>query len=214
MAAKALRLMHLQCAAFVDRAYRKADASQAELLRYLRLSFRMLGHRHVVDLPKRVLDLALPGLAFIGHKWRSRRGTPLQAVHDESTNMAKQRWLWEAQSSPGLDPAAFAHRGGSHSFPIGITETRIADSTQVKQLQVCDVLAGAAAAMVSNRNADMANRMFYERLSAAGLGTLAIGGIWPPPDVTSEASGTTGIDNNRAVEWVAQQLRGVAPPSW
>ncbi len=203
-----------QCAAFVHRAYGRAgsDDSRAEVMRYLWTSFPLLGHRHVLGLPKRVLDLALPGLIFIGHTWRSRHSDSLEAVHDQSTNMAKQKWLWEALSSPALAPATFAHRGGEHSFPMNVMSTRFADSVQEKQLQVCDILAGVASSFVRTWNAQGANAAFNEQLIDAGIEKLHIGGLWPSTDVTAEELGTKGLDANRAIEWVAAQLRGIARP--
>ena len=119
------------CESFVRRQlYQKEEGERAETLRYLWTSFPLLGHAHVLGLPKRSLDLALPGLIFIAHIWRSRRQGPLEVVHDQSTNMAKQRWLWDALSSPDLAPATFAHPGGEHSFPINVVSTRFADSTR------------------------------------------------------------------------------------
>lgn len=201
-----------QCAAFVHRAYGKSDGSRAEVMRYLWTSFPLLGHRHVLGLPKRVLDLALPGLVFIGHTWRSRHSDPLEVVHDQSTNMAKQKWLWEALSSPTLAPATFAHRGGEHSFPINVGSTRFADSVQKKQLQVCDILAGAASLFVRTWNEQGMGPAFNQRLLDAGIEKLHIGGLWPSTDVTPEELGTKGLDNNRTLEWIAEQLRGVPRP--
>ena len=199
-----------QCETFVRRAYDKANSSQVEILRYFWFSFPLLGYGHVADLPKRVLDLALPGLIFIGHTWRSRHSGPLEVVHDQSTNMAKQKWLWEAFSSPDLAPMTFSHRGGDHSFPINVACTRFANSAQESQLQICDILAGTASLFVQNAKA---NPAFNERLIDAGIEKLHIGGFWPSTDVTPEALGTKGLNCNKAIEWVAGQLRDIPKPS-
>jgi hypothetical protein len=191
-----------QCEGFVRRARQRARGNQDETLRYLWTSFPLLGHRHVLDLPQRVPDLALPGLIFIGHVWRSRREGALEVVHDQSTNMAKQRWLWDALSSPDLAQATFAHRGGTHQFPINVLSTRFADSVRVRQLQVCDVLAGASASCLQGLNGNDAVDAFAKRLLDAGLETLHIGGLWPSPDVTPEALGTKGLDANQAIATV------------
>jgi hypothetical protein len=200
------------CEGFVRRAYQRANGNQDETLRYLWTSFPLLGHRHVLQLPQRVLDLALPGLIFIAHAWRSRREGALEVVHDQSTNIAKQRWLWDALSSPDLAQATFAHRGGTHQFPINVVSTRFADSVRVRQLQICDVLAGASTSCVQTLNRDDATGAFAKRLLDAGLQTLHIGGLWPSPDVTPDALGTKGLDGNQAIEWVTNQLRDAARP--
>jgi hypothetical protein len=123
--------------------------------------------------------------------------------------MARQRWFWDALSSPTLAEATFAHRGGQHSFPINVIGTRFADSVQVRQLQICDILAGAAACAVQTLNRDGAAGTFARRLFDAGIETLDVGGLWPSSDVTPEALGTKGLDGNEAIEWVSSQLRGI-----
>ena len=47
----------------------------------------------VRGLPDRVLDVALPGLIFLGHVWRGRENGPWEVVHDQSTNMAKTKMV-------------------------------------------------------------------------------------------------------------------------
>lgn len=202
-----------QCEGFVRHAYQKARGEQAETLRYLWAPFPLLGHQHVLELPKRALDLALPGLFYIGHIWRSRRDDALEVVHDQSTNMAKQRWLWDALSSPDLAPASFAHSGGSQQFPINVVGTRFANSVQVRQLQICDVLAGASAFCVQSFGRSDATSVFAKRLLDVGIETMHVGGLWPSPEVTPDALGTKGLDANQAIEWLTDQMRSVPRPS-
>jgi hypothetical protein len=201
-----------ECEVFVRRQWQRARGSQAELLGYLWPSFQLLGYDHVVGLPRRVLDVALPGLIYIGHTWRSRHEGDLEAVHDQSTNMAKQRWLWDALSSPVLGTATFAHRSGSQVFPMNVVSTRFADSAQDKQLQICDVLAGATSAFLQKFNKGDADAIYYERSIEAGLEKLHIGGLWPSTEVTADGLEMKGLDANKAIEWVSRQLRSVRPP--
>jgi len=48
------------------------DEFRAKILRYFWLSFMVLGYRHVVGVPERVLDIALPGLIELGHSRNDR----------------------------------------------------------------------------------------------------------------------------------------------
>jgi hypothetical protein len=61
-----------ECRTFVEKERMRVDDSKDEILRYFSLSFMMLGYRHVVGVPERVLDIALPGLIELGHKWNER----------------------------------------------------------------------------------------------------------------------------------------------
>lgn len=202
-----------KCEGFVHRSHQRASDDRRDILHYLWASFPHLGHQHVQGLPQRVLDLALPGLIFIGHVWRLRRENALEVVHDQSTNMAKQRWLWDALSSPDLAQATFAHRGGTHQFPMNVVSTRFADSTQTRQLQICDILAGSTVSCVQRLSRDGEGDAFAKRLLEAGIEEIHIGGLWPSPQVTPDELGTKGLDGNEAIEWVAEQLRHAAKPS-
>lgn len=197
-----------ECEAFVRNELAKVSADRAEVLRYLWPSFALLGLKHLISLPRPVLDLALPGLVFIGHKWRERQVGPWQVVHDQSSNMAKQKWIWDALSSPGLQAAQFDNPAGASIFPMNVTKTRFGDSVQEKQLQICDVLAGATSAFLRLRDSDGPDQTYRDKLADAGIEKLFLGGLWPGTDVTPEALGTRGWDGNRTVEWIASQVRG------
>jgi hypothetical protein len=198
---------------FVANASRRATESQADVLRYFSVSFPLLGQKHVTGLPLRVLDIALPGLIYIGHVWNNRRSGPWETIHDQSSNMAKQQWLWDAYSSPDLDSARFENSGVSSQFPMNVRSTRFGKSEEERQLQICDVLAGASSAFMRLDENNPAEAAYKEKLQQAGIGRLAIGGLWPSPDVTPEQMGTKGWDGNLAIEWVSAQLAGrVRPP--
>ncbi len=194
-----------ECEAFVTRERSKAAADRAEVIRLLWPSFALLGFEHVKQLPKHVLDLGLPGLAVLGHRWRSLHPGPWQAVYDDSSMMAKQAWLWEAMSSPQLDPATFHGPDIVQIFPMNVTATRFAKSEHEKQIQLCDILSGAAAtslrAFAENRPTP-----FAERIIAAGIEKLVIGGMWPSPDVTPESVGKKGWDGSKAIDWLGGQV--------
>jgi hypothetical protein len=75
----------------VEKAKMRVDDRRDEILRYFSLSFMVLGYRHVVGVPERVLDIALPGLIHLGHNWNKRHDGPWELVHDQSSNMAKAK---------------------------------------------------------------------------------------------------------------------------
>ena len=196
-----------ECKRLVLKEKNKVDSDRAEILRYFWLSFPMLGLPHIRDLPKRVLDLALPGLMFIGHKWRERDEGPWEVVHDQSSNMAKQRWLWDALTSPDVPAAQFHNPGGVAIFPMNVSATRFGDSTEEKQLQICDILAGATSAYLRSLGVQSEKGRYSDRLSEAGIEKLIMGGLWPSTEVTPEALGTRGWDGNIAVEWISREVQ-------
>jgi hypothetical protein len=195
-----------QCEAFVRKESAKVGPDSQEVLRYLWPSFALLGLNHVRGLPDRVLDIALPGLIFLGHIWRGRHEGPWEVVHDQSSNMAKQKWLWDALTSPDLDSARFENPGGLQQFPMNVVGTRFANSEDENQLQICDILAGATAAFLRNRIQQDDDQAYFERLANAGIENLIAGGLWPSKEVTPEALGMKGWDGNKAIEWISGQV--------
>lgn len=195
-----------QCEEFVRRAAEKADSNRKDVLRYFGPSFVLLGRQHVRGLPDRVLDIALPGLIFLGHIWRGRHDGPWEVVHDQSSNMAKQKWLWDALSSPELATATFDNPGGAQHFPMNVISTRFAASESERQLQICDVLAGATVAFLRNRVRAEGDQRYFEQLAMAGIENLIVGGLWPSTEVTPEGLGMRGWDGNRAIEWISEQM--------
>jgi hypothetical protein len=202
-----------ECRTFVEKEKMRVVDSQDEILRYFSLSFPMLGLRHVVELPERVLDIALPGLIDLGHKWNERHSGPWEVVHDQSSNMAKQKWMWDVYSSPSLEAARFESPGLIAQFPMNVIQTRFGDSAQEKQLQICDILAGACSSFLRFDRSDQRDVDYRARLLDAGIENLMLGGLWPSKDVTPEALGRKGWDGNLAIEWTAEQMRGKGPPS-
>lgn len=199
-----------ECFKFVQKARMTANKDQSEILGYLWPSFVFLGHEHILRLPIRVLDLALPGLIFIGHKWRERSDEEWELVHDQSSNMAKQKWLWDALSSPHLPATQFQNPAGVASFPMNVSATRFGNSVDEPQLQICDILAGAASAYLRGSDAEDEKREYRDRLAEAGIGGLIMGGLWPSTDVTPEALGMRGWDGSVAIDWIAQHVVSTA----
>jgi hypothetical protein len=173
-----------------------------EVIRYLWVSFALLGFDHITRLPPRVMDLALPGLVRLGHHWRAKHEGPWEVVHDRSSNMAKQKWLWDALSATDLGEAHFESVHGGSTFPMNVVSTRFADSALEKPIQICDLLAGATAASVKLPPGDA----YREQLWEAGIDKLIADTIWPSTAVTPEDLGRVGWDGNRAIEWISEAV--------
>jgi len=124
------------------------EEKRTDVINYLWTPFDALGFGHLATLPDHALDLAFSGLVSIAQRWRSMSEGPFEVVHDRSSNMARQAWLWEKLSAPDLEAANFPGPHGDGIFPLNVIKTTFADSQSEKQIQICDILAGAAAASV------------------------------------------------------------------
>ena len=196
-----------KCEGFVQTEVKKVDDDRKEILNYFWQPFLFFDKSHIDELPKRALDLALPGLIFLGHVWRGRFEGPWEVAHDQSSNMAKQRWLWDALSSTDMDDARFESPSGSQAFPMNVVRTRFAASVGEKQLQICDILAGLASVYAQTLCGFSEDSDFTDNLVEAGIEKLVVGGIWPSTDVTPEELGTKGWDGNIAIDWLGKQFR-------
>jgi hypothetical protein len=94
---------------------------------------------------------------------------------------------------------------------MNVVQTRFGDSVQEKQLQICDVLAGACSAVLRFDRNDPRDVAYRERLLDAGIENLILAGLWPSNDVTPESLGRKGWDGNIALEWLTEQLRAGRP---
>lgn len=178
------------------------DEKRTDVINYFWPPFEALGFGHLATLPDHALDLALSGLVTITQHWRSRSEGPFEVVHDRSSNMARQAWLWNKLSAPDLEPARFPGPHGDGLFPLNVTKTTFADSVTEKQLQICDVLAGATAASVRLPEGDE----YRKKLHDAGILNLVVGTIWPSNDLSPEELGRAGWDGNEMIEWLTDQM--------
>jgi hypothetical protein len=158
----------------------------AKVIDFFIMSEVELGFPHLVHLPSKCLDICLAVALGIIEHWRELNNEPLSVVHDGSSNMAKEKWLWDAIVSPDVPEqlVGFDEKRTTR-FPLGVTETVFADSTIHRQLQICDVLAGAAATWAASlAQLGRTDRIQYcKELEAAGIKNLLCGSIWPVPEV-------------------------------
>jgi hypothetical protein len=122
------------------------DEKRTNVINYFWPTFDAFGFEYLATLPAHVLDLALPGLVLLAHSWRAKNEGPWEVVHDSSSNMARQRWLWDKLAGPDIEKEEFQTPHGGGIFPLNVTKTIFADSTSERQIQLCDILAGATAA--------------------------------------------------------------------
>lgn len=92
------------------------------------------------------LDLAMPLAFSLANWWQMDLREPLQIIHDQTSNMAQYRELWDALVDPAVAEAIVGVGSRIAAFPINVTETLLEPSQKWAGLQLADVLAGAAAA--------------------------------------------------------------------
>src|SRR5262249_53290000 len=128
----------------LERVTREHDLLK-QIFRGLLVARHRLGYEHLVGLPTAMLDLGDYGLLETGKHWRRERpGEVFGAVHDESKFLRKQREFWEAVLSQGNPPAVVGQDRRTIEFPLPVKELHVEDSQRFPQLQIADLIAGAA----------------------------------------------------------------------
>ncbi len=151
----------------------------------------MLGHtRAVVDEGIRdgdrvALDPAVPALVQLAAEWTAALGTPFDLVHDHSKPIDYERERLALLMSVEEVPRRFDHMGVSYAFPLQAPAIRFADSRDVPQLQIADLMAGATAALFRAR-ARREKDAFVEAIVRTRLPGLVTNAVWPDTAVSPE----------------------------
>ena len=107
--------------------YEKADQRTREILVYFVGSAAKLGFAHLRWLKKRAIDPAMPGAVYTCHHWRKATDLPLNLIHDMSSNLAKDREMWERITSPDIDDITLGIPGREMVFPLNVQKTPFRD---------------------------------------------------------------------------------------
>lgn len=154
-----------------------------EIMEHFLAAESILGPRQVVAIGDKPLDISLTCALQLAEEWTDRINKRFEFVHDTSSAMSREKWMWDAVVSPEL-PAAmvgFAHR--KRRYPLLVTRTLFEDSKGDKRLQLADILAGATAEWAKGKMGKSERREYCAALENAGIAKAVIGGIWPIPEV-------------------------------
>lgn len=167
-----------------------------------------LGYVGVLNgLGRGALDLSLSTAINIIGLWREILGDePIDLVHDQSTNMAKQRALWDTIVSPTAPPALVGHAGRTRRFPLGVTGTTFVDGKTSTALQIADLVAGATATLAASRITGERNEYVDALRDLFKEGAFKGYEFVPSLDFTPEALGTAGEGGVDPLEYTAKLM--------
>lgn len=189
--------------------YHRVDKRTKDILVFFLGGEMKLGYEQLRKIPKRALDPALTTLFETCSHWRKRTDEPLKVVHDKSSSLARDKWLWDMISSPALEERTIGVPGRQTTFPLNVIQTEVADSRSHLQLQLCDLVAGATAAWCRQFIDQSPPEDYVKRLGAAGTEELIIGQIWPSPEVEPDELGMKGW-SGELVNFMSDQLTKLA----
>lgn len=171
-------------------------------------ALRHLGYSGVFEgLQWGALDLSLSTAINLIGMWREKLGDePIDLVHDQSSNMAKQKQLWDALVTPNAPPALVGHDTRTKRYPLGVTGTKFVDGRTSAALQIADILAGATATLAASRLTGA--RSDYVTDLEGLFQTTGLKGYQyvPSLDYTPEALGTVGEGGLDPLEYTAKLM--------
>jgi hypothetical protein len=166
-----------------------------------------LGYNHLITLPPHQLDIAVSCSLTTISFWRRNNYEAFRVVHDRSSPMAKEKWLWDIIVNPLIQNCEVGYDRRKIIFPLNIKETILADSKDYIQLQFADILAGAGIALYRSKLYPNTKTDYSSQLENAGLSDFLIGGIWPSKHIDPEALETVEKNMGDPIEFI-QDLIG------
>jgi len=174
-----------------DRAVREHELI-GKALGPLLLAEQRLGYRHLLDLPSDLLDLGDYGLIETIKFWREELpDCDFVLVHDNSAMIKRNHARWEAVLDPTNPTAMVGQDRRTISFPLPVRGIHIEDSHLFPQLQVVDVVAGAAYTLLDAK-VTATRSEYIDALDESGILSAASGGVWPSDLITPKQLETDG----------------------
>ena len=150
------------------------------------------GFKHLVNLPPDLLDLGDYALLETVQHWREKfPEAQFTLIHDRSKMIERHKQRWEDILDPANPAATVGQDRRTIEFPLPVTGLKIDDSESFVELQIADLVAGAACE-VMNAKVRQQHSDYAERLVASGLSEAGAGGIWPGTAIDPEELGTSG----------------------
>lgn len=191
----------------VQEIYNQGNDLVNEILGFFLAAKHRLGFQHLLAFPDHSLDLAYTSLlTLVGH-WRNVHNETSIVIHDRSSALASEKWIWDALVSPQVPAREVGYDRRKIRFPLNVERTLFKDSKDHLQLQFADVLAGATAAFCKGLIQPASRSMYTDELEQAGIRDFLINIVWPSTKVTPEELGTVGENAANPLDFMEGQIR-------
>lgn len=165
---------------FIESSLDMVNPETAPFFEMLLLSAKHLGYAHIEMLSKSALDLCIPALMATTAYWRNSTNDSLVLMHDKASELEQMKKTWEGMSAADVPPSTMQTSDGEiWQFPLNVSKTEFVDSVQHKQVQFCDLIAGAMAEALRFVIGDHCDPAYAQKFLDAGIETLLIGCVWP-----------------------------------
>lgn len=180
----------------------------AEWLRYLLSSQLRLGKQELMAIPPHSLEFGLTAALVLLNRLRGtmKSEDEFVVIHDNSSEMARESWLWETITNPDVPGAVTGWDTRQLHFPLGVASTVLEDSRRYRGLQLADIVAGATAVFAGGWHSSDRRDSYWEQLNELPF-QFVEGALWPSKEVDPEKMGTTGNNADNPHEFLARLIR-------
>lgn len=179
-------------AAFIGEVHRPRSSAEAEsAMDRIRVGIPYIHDWVTLDL--RPLDVTTTSLISLVSDWRDGLDAPMDLIHDESSQMAADRWLWDSLTDPVQIPYEIGLDRRRMSLPLPVQSTSSESSHNWVGLQLADICSGAAArAFRWLDEGRSAADGFSAELADLFLETHVSNALWPTAMIDPRELGTDG----------------------
>jgi hypothetical protein len=179
-----------------------------DLLVFLKVSHRKHGPSILNNIPLDSLDIAFMETFTLVAKWSASLEGDIVLVHDKSSQMAKNKAIWERVVSPDVPEKVVGYDRRRWHFPIRVVRTDLADSKDFAGLQIVDILAGVMTrCMKWLVDGKPAGDPYVEKLSTFLPKSFGAHILWPSREFTPDELGTTGPDADDPIQHYIELAR-------
>jgi hypothetical protein len=166
-----------------------------------------IGPSGVFYLPENILNIAFSEALSLTAEWSKTIEGNWSLIHDNSSNMAKQKDIWDTITHPEVPPVMVGYDRRKMEFPLRVVDTKFEKSEDSSGLQLVDIMAGAMARCLEWESHDeKPSDPYAEELSSFLPESFGGHIIWPTSDVTPEALGTIGDCAKNPIDHFAQLI--------
>ena len=188
------------------------DAVLGKALELIQLPLVGLPRKYIESLSGADVDVSFTVALCLMAKWSETQRQGMLVVHDQSSNMSKQRKEWQKVVSPDVPHTIVGSDRRTMKFPIGVVETKFESDGNWAGIQLADVLAGAMEDVMTAMLPGAAKpEPLTQSLMELFDGYTLAERLWPEPKVTPRELGTVGKKHRDANEFVGRILLSGEP---
>ena len=155
---------------------------------------------------KTALDPAITAFFTLSSVWGEQYGEAFKILHDQSKPLASQKETLERLMDVNGPYQKVGYDRRTFEFPLRSDRIELGDSKTDPRLQVADLISGSCFHWARGKADIKYQDEFWLQLDRLDMTKLAIGVIWPSPEVTPEGMGTHIGGGNNAVDAVSRYM--------